>query len=120
MGAIYWWARPADRRRSIKLARNVNQHVISKWFLKAFAGGRPLAQFDKTTGAYGETTPEKFMVESDAHSPEVESGIAGRLEPRLYDAPIPEIGAAELAIEIEVLDAEFGRRCSAQVGLAHR
>jgi len=57
----------------------VDQHVISRWLLRAFArpgpGGAGLIQYDKKTDAYQETSPDAFLVEVDAHSPEIERGI---------------------------------------------
>jgi hypothetical protein len=61
----------------------LDQHVISGWLLRAFArGGRDrqtLAVYDKVTGRLDATPTEDFMVELDAHSPQVERGI-GRIE----------------------------------------
>lgn len=61
----------------------VDQHVVSAWLLRSFASGGQnpgqLAVFDKLTGTVASSSPDAFMVELDAHSTQVESGI-GRIE----------------------------------------
>jgi hypothetical protein len=55
----------------------VDQHVISRWLLKAFARGAPvLAAYVKTTGDYTTVETKTFMTEVDAHSTSIEQGIA--------------------------------------------
>lgn len=61
----------------------MDQHVISEWLLRAFAGNAPggptLALYDKTTGLYDSAQPGDFMIEVDAHSTAIERGI-GEIE----------------------------------------
>jgi hypothetical protein len=57
------------------------QHVVSEWLLRAFAGrgpeGTTLALFDKATGLHDVATANTFMTETDVHSIEIEDGIEG-------------------------------------------
>ncbi len=63
----------------------MDQHVISAWHLRAFAGRGRGAQvvhvFDKATDAYADVRVDDFLAEADAHSPEVELDIAHLEDP---------------------------------------
>lgn len=63
----------------------MDQHVISAWLLRAFAGRGRGAQvvhvFDKDTDTYAEVEVGDFLAEVDAHSPEVELDIAHLEDP---------------------------------------
>ena len=56
----------------------MDQHVISRWLLKAFARGAPhLAAYVKETGTYTTVELKTFMTEVNADPASVENGIAG-------------------------------------------
>jgi hypothetical protein len=63
----------------------MDQHVISAWHLRAFAGRGRGAQvvhvFEKTTDAYADIRVDEFLAEADAHSPEVELDLAHLEDP---------------------------------------
>jgi hypothetical protein len=63
----------------------MDQHVISAWHLRAFAGrgrGAQVVQvFDKATDVYADVRVDEFLAEADAHSPEVELDIAHLEDP---------------------------------------
>ncbi len=55
--------------------RVVDQHVITEWFLKAFGPDGVLPFYDKSSNSFGPTSPDKFLVETDAHGITIEKAF---------------------------------------------
>lgn len=72
-----------DGETATRYPRTMEQHVISAWWLRAFArrvGRQHLIHvYDKWTDTYDEVSVDDFLAETDAHSPAVERDI-GRFE----------------------------------------